>query len=106
VVEATGLPASTTTSVVDRLVQRDLVSRTAHPSDRRRVLVSATGNGCALQDEMDCHDLNTLHWLSRDVATADLERILIAFKRFQQQIENATVDDFNRLRSGRNTGSP
>lgn len=98
VVEATGLPASTTTSVVDRLVQRGLVSRGSHPADRRRVQVSATRSGSYLQDEMDCHDLNTWTWLSRDVSTNDLTRILAAFERFRQQLEEATVDDFNRLR--------
>jgi DNA-binding MarR family transcriptional regulator len=42
---ATGSQPSTTTSVVDRLEGRGLVSRGARPGDRRAVLVSLTPTG-------------------------------------------------------------
>jgi DNA-binding MarR family transcriptional regulator len=43
----TGLTAGSTTTLVDRLVSAGLVGRSAHPEDRRRVLVGLTPKGRA-----------------------------------------------------------
>ena len=66
--DATLLAPSTTTSVVDRLLQRGLVERSQHLTDRRKVLVSATRNGEYLAREMEDQDLKSFLWLARDIA--------------------------------------
>lgn len=43
---AAGLPLTTLTSVLDRLGRRGLLTRSAHPEDRRSVLVELTAPGC------------------------------------------------------------
>jgi len=45
IASATGLPASTITSVMDRLVKRDLAERNPGTTDRRSVTGSITGQG-------------------------------------------------------------
>jgi DNA-binding MarR family transcriptional regulator len=51
-VARTRLDDSTLTRVVDRLATLGLVYREADPTDRRRVLVSASARGRALHDEL------------------------------------------------------
>jgi DNA-binding MarR family transcriptional regulator len=51
--EDTTLPPSTLTSVVDRLERDGLARRMPHPTDRRRVHVSITGEGRKLLEEFD-----------------------------------------------------
>ena len=92
--EATLLAPSTTTSVVDRLLQRGLVDRGPHPTDRRRVLVSATRNGEYLAKEMEDQDLKSFLWLARDIANEDLRVILGAFQHLLAEMESISVDDF------------
>ncbi len=45
IAEANGYDAPYTTVVVDKLVARGLVERTAHPDDKRRKLVTLTAAG-------------------------------------------------------------
>jgi|GEM_PF-5433526 len=100
IVEATGLPASTLTSVADRLLQRGLIQRTPHPSDRRRVQVSATETGKAMKAEMDQHDIEAFIWLTRDIEIAQLEGFHRALQLLQVKVDAATLQDFEKLRPG------
>ena len=59
-----GVSASTMTSVVDGLVARGLVSRSADPGDRRRVLLSLTPGGTRIMHHGD------------EVVGAGLDRLL------------------------------
>jgi DNA-binding MarR family transcriptional regulator len=45
IAEATGVDAPYATVIVDKLVSRGLVERTAHPEDNRRKLVQLTASG-------------------------------------------------------------
>ena len=45
IAEATGVDAPYATVIVDKLVSRGLVERTAHPDDNRRKLVKLTASG-------------------------------------------------------------
>ncbi|MEJ7838809.1 MAG: MarR family transcriptional regulator [Thermomicrobiales bacterium] len=92
--ETTMLAPSTMTSVVDRLLKRDLVNRYAHPTDRRRVLVSATRNGTYLYNEMDEQDLKAFAWQARGISMPDLEVVLQAFRHLLGEIETITPEDF------------
>jgi DNA-binding MarR family transcriptional regulator len=99
VAEATLLAPSTTTSVVDRLLQRGLVSRTPHPTDRRRVLVSATRAGDYLVQEMDEQDVQAFQWMSRSLRTEDLDVIRTSFRHLLEQLELMKPEDFGRGKS-------
>ena len=46
-----GVTASTTSGLVDRLVERGLVDRRSEPADRRQVVVDATSDGRRLIDD-------------------------------------------------------
>lgn len=48
----TGLPPSTITSIMDRLLLRRFVERRHHPDDRRRVTGSITDDGRAVVEEL------------------------------------------------------
>jgi DNA-binding MarR family transcriptional regulator len=96
VAEATLMAPSTTTSVVDRLLQRGLVSRQPHPTDRRRVLVSATRAGDYLIKEMDEQDVSAFQWMSRSLSDEDLSVIRTSFRHLLEQLELMKPEDFVR----------
>ncbi len=50
--DATLRSAASMTGIVDRLLERGLVTRERHPGDRRSVLVQLTGQGRALLEEV------------------------------------------------------
>jgi DNA-binding MarR family transcriptional regulator len=54
------------TKVLANLVERGLVVRTAHPSDRRQAIMTITGAGVALLDD-ERRSRNA--WLTRHLAT-------------------------------------
>ena len=92
--EATLLAPSTTTSVVDRLVQRGFASRSPHPTDRRRVLVNATRNGEYLAREIEEQDLNAFLWMSRQLSNHDLDMIHSAFRHLLKELVSLKPGDF------------
>jgi DNA-binding MarR family transcriptional regulator len=56
----TGLPASTITSIMDRLVLRGLVERRHLPTDRRKITGSLTEEGTRLVRELDAQRRQSL----------------------------------------------
>jgi DNA-binding MarR family transcriptional regulator len=56
----TGLPASTITSIMDRLVARELVSRRHQETDRRKITGSLTKGGMRLVDELEAQRRQSL----------------------------------------------
>jgi DNA-binding MarR family transcriptional regulator len=47
-----GFKPSTFTSVLDRLANKRMITRKAHPKDRRLVLIALTGEGRAIADRL------------------------------------------------------
>lgn len=89
-----GVTPSTVTSVVDGLVARDLVARTADPRDRRRVVLSLTDGGrtaVELGDQVVGAALDRL--LARLDAT-DAERALVGLEVLNQAMELALDERF------------
>jgi DNA-binding MarR family transcriptional regulator len=64
VAEHLGVARSTASAIVDRLVRRKLVSRTAHPQERRCVVLTLTPSGAQ-------H-----HQQARDAACAHMAKVL------------------------------
>jgi len=64
VAEHLGVTASTASAIVDRLVRRELVSRTAHPQERRCVVLAPTPAGTRHLQQ------------ARDAACADMAKVV------------------------------
>lgn len=47
-----GIAMATASEAVDRLVERSLIERRAHPADRRRVMLTLTDQGRAMMDDL------------------------------------------------------
>lgn len=62
----TGLPASTVTGIMDRLVARGLATRHHSETDRRRITASATDAGIAILQELNAARLASLQRLMDD----------------------------------------
>jgi DNA-binding MarR family transcriptional regulator len=77
---ATGLTASSLTSIVERLAERGLVERHHDPRDRRRVVATITAEGSALMERMKADELARLAELLASSSTADLATTLAVFR--------------------------
>jgi DNA-binding MarR family transcriptional regulator len=76
----TGLPASSVTNMVDRLAERGLVERRHHAADRRRVVARITGEGVALMERLQRHELERLRLL---LGTSSTEEIAVCLHVFE-----------------------
>jgi DNA-binding MarR family transcriptional regulator len=83
-----GLPATTLSSAVDRLVRRGLIARERHPADRRAVTLALTPAGRARVDAL-LAGYEQLHRAMLEPLTAEERRQLVAI---MQKIVAATVD--------------
>jgi DNA-binding MarR family transcriptional regulator len=77
---ATGLTASSLTSIVDRLAERGLVDRHHDARDRRRIVATITADGAALMERMKARDLDRLADLLQGSSTDDLATTLDVFR--------------------------
>jgi MarR family transcriptional regulator for hemolysin len=93
VVTVTGLPASSVTSVFDRLVARGLVQRRPHPTDRRRVLASLTPGGLELAQNLRKEDLAWLEYLVHDLGDDTLGQINAVLESWDERIGRIPIDE-------------
>ena len=92
VAEATQFPASSMTSITDRLVERGLVERGAHPTDRRAVVASITPAGQDLLRQVeDARRRDAIESLS-GISDEDLSHFLRTFQAIDEQAEQAARD--------------
>ncbi len=83
---ATGLTASSLTSIVDRLQERGLVERHHDERDRRRIVATITSEGEALMTSIRTRDLETLTDLLNTSSTGDLATTLQVFRALHQRL--------------------
>jgi DNA-binding MarR family transcriptional regulator len=83
---ATGLTASSLTSIVDRLQERGLAERHHDEKDRRRVVATITGAGEALMDRMRTRELEMLTDLLENSSTEDLATTLEVFRALHRRM--------------------
>lgn len=72
IVELTDYPASSLTSIVDRLTALDLVARSPHPTDRRAIQVRLTERGEELARRMEQDRRSDLELLMHDFSDEDI----------------------------------
>jgi len=76
-----GLTPPSTSRLVDNLIERDLMTRTDHPDDRRRVRLTVTRHGhTILQKSTD----ETVSYLARKLSGADADRREIIEKAVEE----------------------
>lgn len=91
-----GVTASTMTSVVDGLVARDLVSRSADPGDRRRVLLALTPEGTRILGHGDQVVGAGLDRLLQRLEPEQAETALVGLELLNQAMEAALDERFGR----------
>jgi DNA-binding MarR family transcriptional regulator len=77
-------PPSSMTHTIDRLVEEELMVRTAHPNDRRTILVSLTPSGTALVEEILAVQKAHFRSICEGLADEDLERFLDVYTKLDE----------------------
>jgi DNA-binding MarR family transcriptional regulator len=90
-----GLSTGSTTALVDRLIQHDLVRRTPHPTDRRAVIVELTPDGHARTFAMLQHFIMDVEKMCADLTASDRAVIV----PFLQRLTSVIDDDTTRMQS-------
>lgn len=92
------LPTSSLTALVDHLTEQGLVSREAHPSDRRAIRVQLTADGRDLAEQVMADSLQTTADISDQLDDAELDhlnegldRLLAGYRRYSEQTQQATT---------------
>lgn len=73
IAQQTGLPASTITGIMDRLVARRFAVRHHSETDRRRITGSASADGAHVLKELDAARVASLERLVDDFSPAEIE---------------------------------
>jgi DNA-binding MarR family transcriptional regulator len=80
---------ATVTGLLDSLERRGFVRRTAHPSDRRSLIVQITAEGLKVLTEVR----TIVHWQEKDwlssLSDAELRRLITLLHRVQRALEDA-----------------
>jgi DNA-binding MarR family transcriptional regulator len=79
---------SNVTGIVDRLVERDLVSRTENQEDRRMLILQLTPRGKALIDNLRQQRAVQIAAILKDISEEDLSAIERGFALFAGAVEN------------------
>lgn len=90
-----GVTPSTVTSVVDGLVARGLVERSSDPADRRRVVLSLTGQGRRTMTRGDQVVGAALDRLLGRLGAEDAEAALVGLELLNRAMELALAERFD-----------
>src|SRR3712207_1721578 len=77
------LHQSTVTPLVDRLVDRRLVERSPHPTDRRTTLAAITDRGREVAEQAT-QDLNAIRFGIAPLKRADVDELVVLLERFRR----------------------
>jgi len=77
------LHQSTVTPLVDRLVDRGLVERSPHPTDRRTTLAAITDRGREVAEQAT-QDLNAIRFGIAPLKRADVDELVVLLERFRR----------------------
>ena len=83
----TMLPASTITSIVDRLHEQGLIERHRSDSDRRRVTASTTEAGHNLVIRMAEDSTRTLAHVLDDIDPSDVRTVIAVFQHLNHRLD-------------------
>jgi DNA-binding MarR family transcriptional regulator len=78
------LHQTSVTPLVDGLVQRGLVERSRHPTDRRTTLASITERGREVAEQAT-HDLNAIRFGTQPMTRAELDGLIETLERFRRE---------------------
>lgn len=100
VIDELQLPASSMTSISDRLVRLGLIERGALPSDRRAVLVSITEAGRGFVDTIEAAQRDDLVTMLDGVSNSDLTQFNAVLARLLEGVERAMAESSVAVPSG------
>jgi DNA-binding MarR family transcriptional regulator len=83
------LHQTSVTPLVDGLVQRGLVKRTPHPSDRRTTLATITDQGRDVA-ERATHELNAIRFGTEPLTRTELDALVETLERFRREAGDFT----------------
>lgn len=95
--DALQAPASSMTSIVDRLVAHGLVEREPHPADRRSVILRATPAGRALVQEVDAEWRASLLRIMEQFSDGEILTITRLLDQLQTAFGVAEFPQIDRL---------
>ena len=81
------------TTVVNRLVEMGMVTRSSDPTDRRRVLLSLSSRGREKMERVMQKHLHHLMHIFRDVEQEDMERFFCQFAQYSRIHEKIVKED-------------
>jgi DNA-binding MarR family transcriptional regulator len=96
VAEATQFPASSMTSITDRLVERGLVERGAHPTDRRAVVASITPAGEDLLRQVEEARRRDAIEALAGISDENLAHFVRTFHAIDEHVDRAARDGASR----------
>ncbi|MEA2527823.1 MAG: hypothetical protein QOF01_5474 [Thermomicrobiales bacterium] len=100
VAESLQLPASSMTSITDRLVRLGLVERGTLPTDRRAVVATITEAGEDLIRTVEENQHRDLVGILEDTSDPDLERFGIVLARLLEGIQRALAEPTDTVEEG------
>ena len=78
------LHQTSVTPLVDGLVERGLVERTPHPTDRRTTLATITARGREVAEQAT-HDLNAIRFGTTPLKRTELDALVSTLERFRRE---------------------
>ena len=78
------LHQTSVTPLVDGLVERGLVQRTPHPTDRRTTLATITDRGRDVAEQAT-HDLNAIRFGTEPMKRAEMDALIEVLERFRRE---------------------
>jgi len=91
--ERVGLAKSTVSGIIDRLESQGVVKREKVIEDRRIVRLSLTEEVSAIKEKLEVIRKNHLAELFKNIAAADLEKMLFGLKQLDNLMKNLQPDE-------------
>jgi DNA-binding MarR family transcriptional regulator len=98
--ESIQLPASSMTSITDRLVRQGLVERGTLPEDRRAVVAALTASGRALVERIEAARHLDLVAMLEGVTDGDLGQFAILLERLLEGVERVLTEQTTESAAG------
>jgi MarR family transcriptional regulator for hemolysin len=91
-----GLPASTLTGILDRLVGRGILARETDPNDRRSVIITTTSKVDEFVNNRRAASRAIVFDILKQFTPDEMERMLAGLKRFNKYMDESEAEEDGR----------
>jgi DNA-binding MarR family transcriptional regulator len=91
-----GLPASTLTGILDRLVARGILAREADPNDRRSIIITTTEKVDEFVDSRRAASREIVFDILKKFTPDEMEGMLAGLKRFKSYLDEYEAEEDGR----------